>query len=322
MRRVITLLAAAALVGATLTGSLGAGQPGAAAAVSPGSSPVAPDPDHASSARAAGPAVTLGQTTGPTSSCNGGPNIGAASFAAGPGTVSYEAGFDGILTSFSHNANAVAGQVQAVVFSDGISATQKVTVAHSARQTVALGTTNTFPMRLPIKAGQRVGLAIRANGMACSVVGVSGDSTGVTFYDPETDPSLNASPIGFVRPNVSAVLEPDADKDGFGDVSQDLCPQLATTQAACPAPDVTVTKQPKKRSSKRKAKIGFTSTVAGSTFTCAVDGKAATACVSPFKKKFTYGKHTVVVTATSPLGIVDPSPAVVTFKVTKPKPKS
>ena len=78
-----------------------------------------------------------------------------------------------------------------------------------------------------------------------------------------------------------------------------------------------MTKQPKKRSATRKAKIKFTSTVAGSTFTCALDGKAAKPCTSPYKKRVKIGKHTVVITATSPFGIVDPTPATVKFKVTE-----
>ena len=31
-----------------------------------------------------------------------------------------------------------------------------------------------------------------------------------------------------------ATVEPDADKDGYGDVTQDLCPQVASMQTACP----------------------------------------------------------------------------------------
>ena len=80
-----------------------------------------------------------------------------------------------------------------------------------------------------------------------------------------------------------------------------------------------MTRQPKKKSATRKAKIRFSSTIAGSTFTCAVDGKAAKRCTSPFKKRYKVGKHTVVITATSAVGIVDPTPATVKFKVTKPK---
>jgi hypothetical protein len=128
--------------------------------------------------------------------------------------------------------------------------------------------------------------------------------------------SIGGSPSA--RVNVSAVVESDADGDGYGDVSQDLCPQSKLSQAACPAPDTTVTKAPKKKSTKRKATIKFTATVPGSTFTCAVDKKAAKPCTSPFKKKYKYGKHTVVITATSPAGLVDPTPVTVKFKVKKP----
>ncbi len=119
--------------------------------------------------------------------------------------------------------------------------------------------------------------------------------------------------------NIRAVWEPDTDGDGYGDVSQDLCPQSGLTPAACPAPETTVTKSPKKRGTHRTAKIAFTS-VPGATFTCAVDGKAAKPCTSPFKKKYKYGKHTVLITATSAVGIVDPTPATVKFKIKAPKP--
>ena len=34
--------------------------------------------------------------------------------------------------------------------------------------------------------------------------------------------------------NVSAILEPDADGDGFGDETQDQCPTDASTQGPCP----------------------------------------------------------------------------------------
>ena len=88
---------------------------------------------------------------------------------------------------------------------------------------------------------------------------------------------------------------------------------------APPAPDTTVTSQPAAKITKKKATIAFTSTIAGSTFTCAVDGKPAAACTSPLKlKKLSKGKHTVVITATAG-GVSDPTPATVTFKVKKKK---
>ena len=107
------------------------------------------------------------------------------------------------------------------------------------------------------------------------------------------------------------------DGDLYGDVSQDACPQSALTQVACPAPETTVTKAPAKRLLKREAKIKFAS-VAGATFNCAVDGNHAKPCASPFKKRLRYGKHSVVVTAVSSVGIADPTPAVVKFKIKPP----
>jgi hypothetical protein len=49
-----------------------------------------------------------------------------------------------------------------------------------------------------------------------------------------------------------------------------------------------------------------------------VDKKPAVPCTSPFKKKYKYGKHKVVVTAVSPAGIVDSTPVTVKFKVKQP----
>ena len=170
-------------------------------------------------------------------------------------------------------------------------------------------------------AGRSIGLNNSAGGMVCWGGGLAGDQVAAAApFDPAvTTDFAGGNPQASKRVNISAVLEPDVDGDQYGDVSQDLCPQSKLTQAACPAPNTKVTKKPKKRSPSRKARIKFTSTVAGSTFTCAVDGKAAKPCTSPYKKRFKVGKHTVVITATSPVGIVDPTPTTVKFKVTKPR---
>ena len=40
--------------------------------------------------------------------------------------------------------------------------------------------------------------------------------------------------VSQARINIKAVVEPDVDKDGFGDESQDACPTNAQTQGACP----------------------------------------------------------------------------------------
>ena len=147
----------------------------------------------------------------------------------------------------------------------------------SAQNAVVINTVNTFPTRVPVAAGLSIGLNNSASDMLCWGAGVAGDQVAAaTPFDPAVSTDFpGGNPQTGKRVNISAVLEPDVDGDQYGDLTQDLCPQSKLTQAACPAPDTKVTRQPKKRSAARKAKIKFSSTVAGSTFTCSVDGKAA-----------------------------------------------
>ena len=85
-------------------------------------------------------------------------------------------------------------------------------------------------------------------------------------------------------------------------------------------PETTITKQPRntlktKLGQKRKSIVyEHVSSVAGSTFTCTLDGKASP-CTSRFRKRVRIGKHTFAVAATSPAGTADPTPATDTFKV-------
>jgi len=65
-------------------------------------------------------------------------------------------------------------------------------------------------------------------------------------------------------------------------------------------------------------KITFSSSAAGSTYGCSVDGRAFKPCLSPFKGRFLPGIHTVRVQATSPEGVTG-APVTVQFKVVKPK---
>ncbi len=85
-----------------------------------------------------------------------------------------------------------------------------------------------------------------------------------------------------------------------------------------PAPDTTITKAPKKtvKTTKRKVKVSFsfTSTIAGSTFACSIDGKAFAPCTSGVTFKLKAGKHTFAVRATA-AGVTDPTPATYAFKI-------
>lgn len=107
-------------------------------------------------------------------------------------------------------------------------------VVGEASGTVA-GGGSSFDTRIPVQAGDRLGLfgnevpgPLVCEGGDPAVVGAfeGGGSVGanVTFVEVGTD----------VRVPVAAILEPDADKDGFGDETQDKCPQNAAFQTPCP----------------------------------------------------------------------------------------
>ena len=81
-------------------------------------------------------------------------------------------------------------------------------------------------------------------------------------------------------------------------------------------PETTITKGPKKKTTKRRPKFKFTSSDFGSSFQCRLDAGQFQPCSSPFKpRKLRLGKHTFRVQAIDPAGNVDPTPAVKKFKV-------
>ena len=243
---------------------------------------------------------------------------------AGVGTPTYVAPADGVLTRFSHQTNGVAGQVRAIVFADGSMATQKAVVAASPKVTVTANTLNSFAIRLPVKAGQRLGLGFTTNNMACAIpAGYGGDATLVKApFDPDTSSAfvtatvLSGGPGVTFRPNISAVLESDVDGDGWGDLTQDGCIQSAKVTATCP--DTTVTRKPRHKSTRGKAKvkITFTASIAGSTFQCRLDGQQKwKTCMSPYKRRLGVGRHTLQIRAVSPAGVADPRPAEAKFRI-------
>jgi hypothetical protein len=98
---------------------------------------------------------------------------------------------------------------------------------------------------------------------------------------------------------------------------------LAARNLLRPVPDTQITKAPKRtvKTKKRKVKVSFqfTSTLAGSTFACSIDGGPFTACASGVTYKLKAGKHTFSVRATSADQATDPTPASAAFKVKRKK---
>ena len=108
-------------------------------------------------------------------------------------------------------------------------------VGESAVQAVVTGL-NSFDTRIPVQAGDRVGLyaASPSGALYCNTADPAnvlgyfiGDATlgSTKLFKEEKKPVVA----------VSAIVEPDVDGDGFGDETQDKCPQSAKLQEACPA---------------------------------------------------------------------------------------
>jgi hypothetical protein len=98
---------------------------------------------------------------------------------------------------------------------------------------------STFPTRIGAAGGELLGVWAGDNGsLAIPVMTSNDDAIGIDPSQP-TDPAIRST-VHFtkqtpVRLLLSAVLEPDADRDVYGDESQDACPADATAHVApCP----------------------------------------------------------------------------------------
>jgi hypothetical protein len=153
---------------------------------------------------------------------------------------SYSPSSSGVITSWSAQANGDTGQtLQLMVLSKGSGLVYTVLRRDSVRTLANLNALNTFAgLRLPIEAGQLIAVYEPPGSTAdCEANGSTGDNIA---FSEIADPSDNvpAAYDGFdsqFRVNAQAVVEPDADHDGFGDETQDQCATNGATQGPCPA---------------------------------------------------------------------------------------
>jgi hypothetical protein len=223
----------------------------------------------------------------------------------------------GVITEWRHEATGAAGERAALrVFVRSPASSDFIVLAESESEEVAPPGLNRFPTRLPAPTGSQIGLRT-ATSMWCGHATDAGDS-----YFSETPPrpvgALQSAAAQFsgLRLNVAAVVEPDADRDLFGDETQDGCPTVATVQTDCVAPQTTLTRKPRKRWRKRRARFEFVASEPGSTFECRLDSGPPTSCTSPFAiARLKRRQHAFEVTAIDALGNRDPAPAQSRFTV-------
>jgi hypothetical protein len=163
----------------------------------------------------------------------------------------------GVITSWSSFAAPTANtQLELLVLKPNGGTHFIATQRDTPRALTQPSALNTFSgMHIPINAGEQLGLYLPAFEADC-FIDMPPDS-GLFYTDGE--PPLNVD-VDFTgantdrRLNVSAVVEPDADRDGFGDETQDACPSSPSTQGSCPVKRKKCKKHKKKRRDASAAK--------------------------------------------------------------------
>jgi hypothetical protein len=105
-----------------------------------------------------------------------------------------------------------------------------------------LNGTSTFPARIPVAAGDHLGLGGTSVTLICEETGSAADVSGFAVGVPPVGSTKAFLPEPELQLPVVAKIEPDVDGDGYGDETQDLCPQSAAYQTACPV--VTISSKP------------------------------------------------------------------------------
>lgn len=252
---------------------------------------------------AATAATQIGATFAPAIGENDGTFLQSAS----PGSQ-YAAPSDGVITSWIHQATAMAQQLKLkVARSTGVN--DFTVVGSSALETINPSTLNTFSTRIPAQPGDVIGVyTVTVAPFAIAVPGY-----GLHSLPGDVPPGTTATftPNSGFQFDVAATLEPDCDGDGFGDETQD------SNILTC-FPQTTLAKGPKDRTTKKKATFEFSSDVASATFECSLDGGTFQPCTSPHEVQVKKGKHSFEVRATA-RGFTDQSPATDDWKVKKKK---
>jgi hypothetical protein len=268
-------------------------------------------------------ASQFGQTTG-SAPCTAPQTLFQTSSPTGP----YAAPAAGVITSWQYRSPMMSQIGRALELKVGRPAggNTMTIVGESDRETPTIPLSDlSFPTRIPVEAGDILGLYVPDTDAPCSV----GPSPGFGVHrildnlDRPTGDTSTYTSVNQTQVNVAATLEPDADGDGFGDETQDQCPGVPVGEQPCDrvAPDTAITKKPKSKTKRKKAKFEFggsdTRSVAG--FQCSVDSAPFASCASPLTVKVKKGKHTFRVRAVDADGNVDATPAAVSWKVKKIK---
>jgi hypothetical protein len=184
-------------------------------------------------------AVTLGAVdpvAAPSQTCNGG--VSFMQTATGGPTIA--APTAGVITRWRHRGDAGSGRL--IMLRATGDPTMFILVGRSATQAFTSNVATDFPTRIPVLAGDLIGLRTVANNSSCQYDGNAGDdqrNSGASPFPPDGFTQTFGNDTFDLRLNLEADLEPDADGDGFGDETQDGCATDPAVQTACPPTGLT-----------------------------------------------------------------------------------
>lgn len=154
---------------------------------------------------------------------------------AAPGPLPLAAPVGGVVTRWKVNsAHSEPVPERLGVFRPTGSAGRFLVVGESNEEIVPVGTGSSFPTRIPVQAGDRFGPIAVVNDTLYCLSGNSGDGAWGFSGSAGTGSTHQFSATTGVRIAMVVAIEPDADGDGYGDETQDRCPQSAATQLDCP----------------------------------------------------------------------------------------
>jgi hypothetical protein len=281
-------------------------------------------------------ATQIGQTFSPTIANS---NTTVIQSGAVPPAPSYTVPFAGVITSWNFErveGSALSPQLKLKVARPA-GGNMFTVVGEDGPRTPVVGL-NTFSARIAVQPGDVIGLHVGVAGHYIRAIGgMAGLAYGYHTFSgdpPQGSTTAFSGPFTGTQVDVSASVEADADNDGFGDETQDSCPNVSNPDQAdgdndgigdvcddddLTPPQTTITRGPKDKTKKKTATFEFSSSESGATFECSLDGGVFAPCTSPYTLKVKKGKHSFQVRAKDVTGNVDASPATDDWKVKKKK---
>jgi hypothetical protein len=219
---------------------------------------------------------------GCTANTSAGPSTIVMTAKSGLNTLPVTAPATGIITKVSVNVPAIP-PVPTVVktLRPTANPNEYAVISQSATFSITAGSAS-YDVRLPVTAGDLLGVSSSLGVLLCSSASASDVVAGVAS-DIQPGAVATYTPIPSRALPMVATVEPDVDRDGYGDTTQDLCPQSAAFQTACPVIVLDSFAAPS----------GKTVTVEVSTSTDAIVKLLGTAKVNGKKVKLTGGSKSV-----------------------------